>query len=375
MSTSHASQQAGSPAAKPPAPGAAALQALRRSAAGDGLKALFLGLSLTALLYEVFPVPFLGQTWLQEVLTGTLARAIVAVAAWAGFLALLKALRMRRQFHVARTLQQPAVLDLLRSPVLPQQVEGLLESLAGQMPWRERRWLPQSVHGQALQRTLAAFRARGAAGLANLVQAQSEAEAELAGAPYALLQALVWSLALLGLLGSLLGLAGAMQHLGDFIRSADAAAPLTAPVREALGGMAQGVAGAFDSMLLAVALATPLLLGLYLLRQAEAYLFSSARAYCLEQVVPHLQDPVTLTGAVTTPADPLERAALLANSWLAQLGRAVEQVRQQTDSLHAQLAGIQPLVHDFTQRMLQTPAEGPPGPRSAPGEQPAPGET
>lgn len=317
------------------------------------LKSLFLGVTLTAFFYEVFPVPFLDPGRLLSVFDNWVSEVIVGLSLWSLFLLLFKYLAHRRQAWVRRAFDQPAIRAVLGRDLPAREADAALTELTAELRRAKRRRFDASILYIRVQRVLRAFEARaGKEQISDLLQAQAEIDVKRLATSYSIIQFFIWAIPIWGFIGTVLGIADAVQQFSAFIQTAETGAQFTVQMRSALGGVTGGLAVAFNTTFVALVLVMPVMLIASMLQKAEEELLLSIEEFCLEELLPRLRI-VPGDAAGEGFDDHLDRILRLSNTWLARLEPAIAGFNRQTEMLSHQLAGVQPLVKDFTDRLLQ----------------------
>ena len=320
----------------------------------DLLKSFFLGITLTAVFYEVFPLPLMEPGRLLSVFDNAVSEAIVALAAWGLFALGLKALRHRQDRKAFALLGSPQGREALARGAAPASgtdpATGLLALIQRNRPRRSGEGLVE----RRLTAVSHLFETHAVAAVQHPLLAQSEIDARRLDTAYTAVRVLIWAIPIVGFIGTVLGIGDAIAEFSHFMQGTDPASLAGAQVRAALSGVTGGLAVAFNTTFLALSLVIPIMLWGSLLQKAEEDLLLSLDEFCLWQLAGRLK--------VTWEGDSAAGARLVANSAevLAQLERAVAHFSRQSEMTAHQLAGVQPLIKDFTDRLLD-PSEHPHG--------------
>jgi len=323
----------------------------------DLLKAFFLGLTFTAIFYEVFPVPLIEPGRLLSVFDNAVSETIVALAAWALFTLALKNLRYRSDRRSLILLASPEARELLAKGASPASSLDLGAELARLLRKSRPSWSSEGMVVRRLSAVSRLLEPHAAVGLHRNLLAQSDIDARRLDASYTALRVLIWAIPILGFIGTVLGIGDAIVEFSRFVQGTDPANLLGPQMRAALTGVTGGLAIAFNTTFLALVFVIPVMLWGSLLQKAEEDLLLSLDEFCLWELAGRLK--------LSWDADVAGAGAqLVSNSAevMGQLERAVAHFSRQADLTAHQLAGVQPLVKDFTDRLLET--SDPAGPQS-----------
>jgi len=315
----------------------------------DLLKAFFLALTLTAFLYEVFPLPLMEPGRLLSVFDNAVSEGIVALAAWGLFALGLKALRHRYDGKAFALLGSPQGREALTLSALPAAEANPGEALLAFLRRTRSRWARDGMVERRLAALSRLLEPRGVTGVQRSLIAQSEIDARRLDSAYAAIRVLIWAIPIVGFIGTVLGIGDAIVEFSRFVQGADPASLAGAQMRTALSGVTGGLAMAFNTTFLALALVIPIMLWGSLLQKREEDLLLSLDEFCLWELGWRLKAAWTEgpeDAGVRRPAEPPEV--------MAQLERAVANFSRQADLTAHQLAGVQPLVKDFTDRLLES---------------------
>ncbi len=315
------------------------------------LKSFFVALTFTAVFYEVFPLPMVGPGRLFAIFDSAVSESIVVLATWALFFLTLQGLRYRNEAKAFRISTAPQHLSVVQA-VDPSGLAGVLKR-AG---IREPDTTLMARRLAAVTRTLGRHDPDPSVLQSNL-QAQADIDGKRLDLSYAPVHVFIWAIPILGFIGTVVGIGDAIVEFSRFVQSVDPSGMFGAQMREALGGVTTGLAIAFNTTFLALALSVPVMLGASLLQKSEEELLLALDEFFLWEFG-------TSRGAIARSAGAASatQADLEAPEWVARAERAAEQFAQQADLAQQQLAGVQPLIKDFTDRLLDAPAKSTPSP-------------
>lgn len=342
-----------------------AIAALPKAIASDRLdllKSLFLGITATAVFYELFPLPFLDPGRLLSVFDNWVSEVIFGLSVWSLFLLLFKYLAFRRQAKVREAFERPSIRALLDRETFARDAPVLAAEITAALGAMKLKDFAQSTMYVRVMRVLNAVRTLPKKESVNdLLEAQAQIDIKRLETGNSTVQFFIWAIPIWGFIGTVLGIADSVQQFSNFIQTAETGAQFTGQMRAALGGVTGGLAVAFNTTFLALVLVMPVMLANTMLNKAQEELLLSIEEFCLEELLPRLHIlPGEDTGAETFQ-DHLHRIQQLSNTWLGRLEPAITQFTRQAEMVSHQLAGIQPVVKEFTDRLLHAGGGAPPG--------------
>jgi biopolymer transport protein ExbB/TolQ len=343
----------------------------------DLVKSLFLGLVLTALFYEVFPVPFLDRGRLLSMIQNDnwVTPVIVGMAFWSLFLLWFKLLRHRAQRRAWLAFRQPQVAALLGRTIYARDAEQVIAALRETLQGLRVKHFEASVVYRRVLRIFTFMRtASKKEGLDTLLDYQADIDLKKLESGYIVLQVFIWAIPILGFIGTVLGIGDSVNEFAQFVQTAEGGGEFTGQMRAALGGVTSGLAVAFNTTFLALVLVIPVMLLTSFLQKNEEELLLEIEEFCLEELLPRLQVRPGEEVLAEGYEDHLHRIMRLSETWLGQFEPLVQRLSRQAEMMGHQLTGIQPLVKDFTDRLLARARPGPaerPGGESAQPAQPA----
>lgn len=130
-----------------------------------------------------------------------------------------------------------------------------------------------------------------------ILRSQAEQDESMVETSYALVQAFVWAIPVLGFIGTVLGLSEAIGRFsGVLVDTTD-----TEQITAALKGVTAGLATAFETTLEALVAALAIQLAMTWLRKSEDEFLDDAMEYGLRNVVARLRIMPEVVGAVSSP--------------------------------------------------------------------------
>jgi len=166
------------------------------------------------------------------------------------------------------------------------------------------------------------------------------------------LQVFIWAIPILGFIGTVLGIGNSVNEFSQFIQTAEGGGEFTAQMRAALGGVTSGLAVAFNTTYLALVLVIPVMLITSFLQKSEEEYLLDIEEFCLERLLPRLHVKPGEEALAEGYEDHLHRIMRLSETWLGQFEPLVQGLSRQAEMMSHQLTGIQPLVKEFTDRLL-----------------------
>jgi biopolymer transport protein ExbB/TolQ len=254
----------------------------------------------------------------------SLAVAILAV----------KAAGLRRQRRAFALELLPAALE---GRIGPEQAANLVDHATSIRGLGGRSFLVERVI-----RVLSHFAARGDLAEAT---AAAEAEAEADGAAvaqsFSTVKVLVWAMPILGLIGTVIGLSGAV---GAFSHAMSGAEQLDS-IKDSLRQVTTGLAVAFDATFVALLASILVMLPMTALQKAEDKLIGEVDDFCATQLLPRLgqrAEPAVAERAPGPTADAIGKAVLDAvGTPLASMLEALARILERTAEEQMGLAGAQ----------------------------------
>jgi biopolymer transport protein ExbB/TolQ len=159
---------------------------------------------------------------------------------------------------------------------------------------------------ERVSRVLSQFASNGeVAEAAAANEAESDADAASIAASFSTVKVIVWSMPILGLIGTVVGLSGAV---GAFSQAMSGAEELDA-IKDSLRQVTTGLAVAFDATFVALIASIVVMLPMTWLQKAEDKLVGDVDDYCVTRVLPRLAKQ---TEAEANAVDQIAELALLA---------------------------------------------------------------
>ena len=321
----------------------------------DLLKALGLGLMVTAFFYQVFPIPFLDSGRLLALFENDnwVSPVIVGMTFWSFFILLFKFLRFRFQNSVWKKFRQPAITQLLNRKIFGRDADRLIGELKSALDQsRVKNYERATIYRRVLRLLFVLRGATRKEGLDNLMDYQGQIDQKKMENGYTLLHVFIWAIPILGFIGTVMGIGMSVNEFAQFIQVADSGGEFNSQMRSALGSVTGGLAIAFNTTFLALVLVIPVMLVTSLLFKNEEEFLLKIEEFCLEDLLPVMHVEPGETALVEGYEEHLHRILRLSDTWLGQFEPLVKNLSRQAEMMGHQLDGIQPLVKDFTDRLI-----------------------
>lgn len=321
----------------------------------DLIKALGLGLMVTAFFYQVFPIPFLDQGRLLALFENDnwVSPVIVAMTSWSFFILMFKFLRFRFQNSIWKKFRQPAITQLLNRKIYGRDADRVIADLKSALDQAKVKKYERSTLYRRVLRLLYVLRgATRKEGLDNLTDYQGQIDQKRMENGYTILHVFIWAIPILGFIGTVMGIGMSVNEFAQFIQVAEAGGEFNSQMRSALGSVTGGLAIAFNTTFLALVLVIPVMLLTSLLYKNEEEFLLKIEEFCLEDLLPLMHVEPGETALAEGYEEHLHRIMRLSDTWLGQFEPLVQNLSRQAEMMGHQLDGIQPLVKDFTDRLI-----------------------
>jgi len=329
----------------------------------DLLKALFLGVFATALVYEVFPLPFIEDRRILVIFENWVSETIVGMSLWSLFVLLFKWLGFSRERTALRAFTAPGTAALFHGGIHPRNAGALAAELRDHLTRAKVRRFADAVLFRRVDRILHHVRSvPGKSGINELLDYQAQIDLKRLDSSYTVLNVFLWAIPILGFIGTVLGIAQAVNEFASFIQTTDGGVQFNAQMRTALAGVTNGLGIAFNTTFIALVLVIPIMVLASVLQKSEEELLLAVEEFCLEELVPRMSFVAGADVVAETFEAHLHRIQQLSQTWLGQFEPLVRSLSLQVDMIRHQMSGIQPLIQEFTDRLIESGAK-PGGPR------------
>ncbi|MDH4248820.1 MAG: MotA/TolQ/ExbB proton channel family protein, partial [Deltaproteobacteria bacterium] len=337
----------------------------------DLLKSLFLAVVSTAVFYEIFPLPFLDQGRLLALFDNQVSQVITGMSFWSLFLLLFKYLNYRRQRRALGDFSHPSVMAVFAGGLYAREAQPALDSVQRALAALKTPRFHGSVIYRRVTRLIELSRTTARKeGLNELLDYQAQLDLKRLESSYAIVHVFLWAIPILGFIGTVMGIGDAVSEFAGFIQTAEGGGQFSAQMRTALGGVTGGLAVAFNTTFLALVLVIPVMLITSFLTKLEEELLMDIEEFCLEKLLPQLHIQPGEDALAEGFEEHMHRILRLSGTWLSQFEPLVARLTRQSELMSAQLGGLQPLVKDFTDRLL--PGEREPAAPAHPAQPPKP---
>jgi biopolymer transport protein ExbB/TolQ len=329
----------------------------------DLLKALFLAVFATAVVYEVFPLPFIEDRKILVIFENWVSETIVGMSLWSLFVLMFKWLGYKREVAALRAVTAPETAALFHGGIHPRNAGALAAQLRDHLARSKVRRFAESVIYRRVERGLHHVRSvTGKESINELLDYQAQIDLKKLDASYTVLNVFLWAIPILGFIGTVLGIAQAVNEFADFIQTTDGGVQFNAQMRTALSGVTNGLGVAFNTTFIALVLVIPVMLIASLLQKSEEELLLAIEEFCLEELVPRMRFVAVADAVAESFEEHLHRIQKLSQTWLGQFEPLMRSLSLQMDMIRHQMSGIQPLIQEFTDRLID-PGTKPGGPR------------
>lgn len=273
------------------------------------LRGLTGGLILAVLFYVALLWSPVGHTYFGDIFLrrGWVTVVEVGLAAWALWSVVLKLGLLREQESLARHGGlPPATTTRITSE---RDITDLLTALEQSASLHHRSLLFQRVR-HAMQHFRSHPQRRA---VSELLGSLAYLDAQRSESTYSMLRVIIWAIPIVGFIGTVVGLGGAV---GGFSASLPQATDF-AQLRETLSGVTSGLSVAFDATFVALLLSLVLMFPVSLLEKRENHLLSQIDEYCQRDLLARLPDVDSTS--VRSPAAAWEEEQRRILAWWTQL--------------------------------------------------------
>lgn len=237
-----------------------------------------IGVAATLVLYVLFFAvrsTYVGELFVER---GIIPYITVVVTCWGVAMLVLKFLAVKRQQSYAE-LELDLIPLEIGVQITPSNVDQFLANL-GKLPAATR----SSILGRRIQQALEHFKSRqNVPEVQSYLATQAEIDASAVDSGYTLLRAFIWAIPILGFIGTVLGISDAVSGLSGTLAQGKS-------VMDGLGVVTAGLAVAFDTTLVALAMAILLLFPTESLKKIEYAMLDRIEAFANESLLRRLAD-------------------------------------------------------------------------------------
>ena len=300
---------------------------------------VLIAVGLTAAFYALLVYPFgagdkggAAHKWYELLAERTwVVHGIILLFFWSQAILFVKYRKLTRQ---RRALDLDILPERLPKRINAENVDVFRQQVAGLSVRPGTSFLVDRI-----QRALDHFKARGnVQEAATMVTVQGDLDSAMVQSSYSMLGVLSWAVPILGFIGTVYGIGDAV---GGFRLALDAAADLTL-IKDALGQVTLGLAVAFDTTLIALVLSLFIVFPARGLQKVEEDLLSEVDDYCVENLLPRLEDGTGQNNQMLNAVKEAVQAALPSKDWVKDAVRAAMAAQEgefKNWTLHLQKAG------------------------------------
>lgn len=186
---------------------------------------------------------------------------------------------------------------------------------------------------------------RSASEVSTVMASQSEMDSHAVNSSYALLNVFIWAIPILGFIGTVMGLGGAVGSLG-----VEDTANIEG-IKDSLGAITGGLGTAFDTTLVALIMSLLLKLPASSLQKAEEDLLNWVDEYCNENLLKRLKD-----GTGESMPEPTEVGRIIKRAIDLNLAEIVEHSRKTVGMMTEQSQSAQKQLTQIVQESSNTAA-------------------
>jgi len=244
-----------------------------------GLVALACTVVCFAILWAIHLL--LGESYVTNLFLarGWVPYPVTLLAFWAGVMLMFKSRRIRIE-------RQALTLDVLPRSLgdeIRRRNAGDFRSHIASMPAGSRNTLFVS----RVERALEHFQARGnVSEVGEVLRSQADIDAGNVESSFTMIKVFIWAIPILGFIGTVLGISFAVAEFSGVISQGGDVPEIT----KSLGGVTNGLALAFETTLLALIMSMCVMFPTSSIQQSEENLISSVDEFCIDTLLPRLQD-------------------------------------------------------------------------------------
>ena len=319
----------------------------------DLLGSLVLALIFTSIFYLVFPLPQIRSDYIHDLLDGRISELIFGLSCWAIFLIFFKWRQHRIQFKTYLAFRQKELTNSLSEGIFVKDVDIRIEQIGNFLAKKKIKHFQASILFVRLRRILHYLRVvPKKEELHQILNYQAEIDFNRLQNGYTLINVLIWAIPILGFIGTVFGIGQSVGEFSTFVRSMDTAA-IGGQMRSALGGVTSGLSIAFNTTFLALVSVIPIMLLSSLIRKSQEDLLLKVEEYCLDELLPNLHINPGDEELQNRTNEHLSTLNDFTENWLKRIAPVLTSVSENSDVLQAQIKGLQPLLRDYSNEIIQ----------------------
>ena len=319
----------------------------------DLLRSLVLALIFTSIFYLVFPLPQIRSDYIHDLLDGRISELIFGLSCWAIFLIFFKWRQHRIQFKTYLAFRQKELTNSLSEGIFVKDVDIRIEQIGNFLAKKKIKHFQASILFVRLRRILHYLRVvPKKEELHQILNYQAEIDFNRLQNGYTLINVLIWAIPILGFIGTVFGIGQSVGEFSTFVRSMDTAA-ISGQMRSALGGVTSGLSIAFNTTFLALVSVIPIMLLSSLIRKSQEDLLLKVEEYCLDELLPNLHINPGDEELQNRTNEHLSTLNDFTENWLKRIAPVLTSVSENSDVLQAQIKGLQPLLRDYSNEIIQ----------------------
>ena len=319
----------------------------------DLLRSLVLALIFTSIFYLVFPLPQIRSDYIHDLLDGRISELIFGLSCWAIFLIFFKWRQHRIQFKTYLAFRQKELTNSLSEGIFVKDVDIRIEQIGNFLAKKKIKHFQASILFVRLRRILHYLRVvPKKEELHQILNYQAEIDFNRLQNGYTLINVLIWAIPILGFIGTVFGIGQSVGEFSTFVRSMDTAA-IGGQMRSALGGVTSGLSIAFNTTFLALVSVIPIMLLSSLIRKSQEDLLLKVEEYCLDELLPNLHINPGDEELQNRTNEHLSTLNDFTENWLKRIAPVLTSVSENSDVLQAQIKGLQPLLRDYSNEIIQ----------------------
>ena len=324
----------------------------------DLLRSLVLALIFTSVFHLIFPLPQIKNHYIHDLLDGRISEIIFGLSCWALLLVFFKWRHHRLQLKTYLAFRQKELTDSLSEGIFVKDVDKRIEQIGTFLAKQRIKRFQVSVLFIRVRRILHYLKVvPKKEELHQILNYQAEIDFNRLQNGYTLINVLIWAIPILGFIGTVFGIGQSVGEFSTFVRSIDTAA-IGGQMRSALGGVTSGLSIAFNTTFLALVSVIPIMLLSSLLRKSQDDLLLKVEEYCLDELLPNLHVNPGDEELRNRTNEHLSNLNDFTENWLKRIAPVLTSVSENSEVLQAQIQGMQPLLRDYSDKIIhKAPSE------------------